>query len=313
MNQRRVHILVAAVSGLLFVGANVVLFATGKFPVLDAGLPDWSRTFGLMAATLMTFAMYSMLYADNPVFRAAENLFVGLGVGVSVYIMWYQFLKPEVYDRLLVPVFNPAVEARKSDLVLIIPILLGMMMLARISRKYGWISRYPIAFLIGYGSGFGIQPTIHSLILKQAQGTMVPVQMSWMAWALCGAVAVAVMAGAYYASKGGRLALALKITAGAGALAYVVLRTTPLLVQKEAVELAFRGVDVLVMMLGVVSVLCYFFFSAEHKGALGAVSRVGIIFLMISFGASFGYTVMARESLVIGRFQFLLREWLGLM
>jgi hypothetical protein len=166
---------------------------------------------------------------------------------------------------------------------------------------------------VGYWSGFSIQPTIHSLILKQVENTMVPVQMHWIAWSACGAVALAVMAGAYYASKGGRLALALKILAGAGALAYVILRTTPALNDKVLLEQSFRGVDALLLMLGVVSVLCYFFFSAEHKGALGAVSRVGIIFLMISFGASFGYTVMARESLVIGRFQFLLREWLGLM
>jgi len=34
---------------------------------------------------------------------------------------------------------------------------------------------------------------------------------------------------------------------------------------------------------------------------------VGVYFLMISFGASFGYTVMARMSLLIGRFDDLLR------
>ena len=31
------------------------------------------------------------------------------------------------------------------------------------------------------------------------------------------------------------------------------------------------------------------------------VARAGIVFLMISFGAAFGYTVMARMSLLIGR------------
>ncbi|MEP6892127.1 MAG: hypothetical protein ABI955_15675, partial [Nitrospirota bacterium] len=31
------------------------------------------------------------------------------------------------------------------------------------------------------------------------------------------------------------------------------------------------------------------------------VARTGILFLMISFGAAFGYTVMARMSLLIGR------------
>jgi len=56
-----------------------------------------------------------------------------------------------------------------------------------------------------------------------------------------------------------------------------------------------------VLLVGVVSVLFYFFFSVEHTGPGKVVARTGIIFLMISFGAAFGYTVMARMSLLIGR------------
>ena len=107
--------------------------------------------------------------------------------------------------------------------------------------------------------------------------------------------------------------IVLKVLAGAMALAYALLRVTPALEGHEAVAEAFRGVDYLLIMLGVVSVLCYFFFSAEHKGVLGGVSRVGIIFLMVAFGASFGYTVMSRISLLIGRVEFLLRDWLHLI
>ncbi len=70
-------------------------------------------------------------------------------------------------------------------------------------------------------------------------------------------------------------------------------------------------VNNLVIIVGVLSVLVYFFFSAEHKGALGATSRVGIWFLMVSFGAAFGYTIMGRVSILIGRVNFLISEWLG--
>jgi hypothetical protein len=73
------------------------------------------------------------------------------------------------------------------------------------------------------------------------------------------------------------------------------------------------GLDVLwsiIFVVGVFSVLLYFYFSAEHKGALGRISRVGIWFLMISFGASFGYTIMARISLLMGRFSFLVNDWI---
>ncbi len=53
---------------------------------------------------------------------------------------------------------------------------------------------------------------------------------------------------------------------------------------------------------GVICVLFYFFFSVEHKGHLKKVSNVGIYFLMVYFGAAFGNTVMARFSLLYGRF-----------
>ena len=61
------------------------------------------------------------------------------------------------------------------------------------------------------------------------------------------------------------------------------------------------NLNAIIILLGVSSVLFYFFFSIEHSGAGKAVARTGIMFLMISFGAGFGYTVMARMSLWIGR------------
>jgi hypothetical protein len=57
---------------------------------------------------------------------------------------------------------------------------------------------------------------------------------------------------------------------------------------------------------GVVTVLIYFFFSIEHRGPAKIAARTGIYFLMVYFGAAFGYTVMARMSLVIGRFDDLI-------
>ncbi|HAH32559.1 MAG TPA: hypothetical protein DCL44_09635 [Elusimicrobia bacterium] len=58
----------------------------------------------------------------------------------------------------------------------------------------------------------------------------------------------------------------------------------------------------LLIAFGAICVLFYFFFSVEHKGHLKKVSNVGIYFLMIYFGAAFGNTVMARFSLLYGRF-----------
>ncbi len=69
---------------------------------------------------------------------------------------------------------------------------------------------------------------------------------------------------------------------------------------------AFLGA--VILLIGVLSILVYFYFSAPHTGVLGRISDIGITFLMAGFGASFGYTVMGRVSLLIGRFQFLFQE-----
>ena len=61
------------------------------------------------------------------------------------------------------------------------------------------------------------------------------------------------------------------------------------------------NLNAIIILIGVSSVLFYFFFSIEHSGPGKVVARTGVLFLMIAFGAAFGYTVMARMSLLIGR------------
>lgn len=83
---------------------------------------------------------------------------------------------------------------------------------------------------------------------------------------------------------------------------------TPLISrQGRGLDYTFGDFSNLLILIGILSVLTYFFFSVEHKGPIRHVSRIGIAFLMVSFGASFGYTVMARVSLLFGRFDDLVR------
>jgi hypothetical protein len=63
------------------------------------------------------------------------------------------------------------------------------------------------------------------------------------------------------------------------------------------------------LVLGVLVSLVYFFFTLEHKGALGTVARVGRWVMIVALGAAFGSTVMARVSLFLSRLQFLVMEW----
>jgi hypothetical protein len=69
----------------------------------------------------------------------------------------------------------------------------------------------------------------------------------------------------------------------------------------------------LVIVIGVLAGLVYFFFSIEHKGVVGKTARLGIWFLMVTFGAAFGYTVMGRIALFAIRLEFLFDDWLWLI
>jgi len=75
----------------------------------------------------------------------------------------------------------------------------------------------------------------------------------------------------------------------------------------------WASVGAVTILISVLLCLVYFFFSLEHKGAVGKAARGGIFVLMITFGAAFGLTVMGRITLLTERFDFLFKDWLHLL
>jgi hypothetical protein len=187
-------------------------------------------------AAFLTLSIFSILYKDNPFYKLAEHLVVGVSAGYFAIILLYSSFIPKVW----VPV------VQQHKFIYLVPTILGVLMWTRFSRKWSWMSRYPIAAYMGIGMGVAIPVTMQASILVPLYATMQPM---------------------------GFTSLAL-----------------------------FNN---LVVALGVLCALIYFFFSKEHTGAFGGAATVGIWILMIGFGAGFGLTVMGRVSLLIERFTFL--------
>jgi hypothetical protein len=204
-----------------------------------------SALIGAWIAVGLTLFIFSFLYKDNPLFKTGEHLYVGVSVGYSVVVVWY-----EVFVRLVWE------EVQKGNYEPIIPVMIGLLIWTRFIPKIAWMSRLAFAFVVGFGSGVAIPRIVSSYILKQVEDTVNPL---------------------------------------------VTMATTGLSMNFDLAN-PQSGINTIVLLIGVFSVLFYFFFSVEHRGAGYVAARTGVYFLMIGFGASFGYTVMSRMSLLIGRF-----------
>ncbi|MYE87672.1 hypothetical protein F4X33_01565 [Candidatus Poribacteria bacterium] len=211
---------------------------------------------GIWIAALLTLCIYSFLYRDNPFYRFAEHLFVGISVGYGIVLTIHQGFIPFAWN----PIEKAVTQQQWVGLWRLIPIGIGALFFTRLLPTHAWLIRYPIAILIGVGSGLAIPNVMRADIFQQVHGTLAP------------------------------------------------------FAQIHAGELGpFQIFGVVLMLIGVMSTLTYFFFSVEHRGVVGGVSKIGIVFLMIGFGSAFGNTVMGRVSLLIQRVDFLLADWLHLI
>ncbi len=116
------------------------------------------------AAAFLVLCIYSFLYKDNAFYKVAEHLVVGVSAGYFAIILYYNSFLP----KLIRPI-----EAGKFWYV--IPGVLGMLMLARFSRKWQWLSRPTLGFVIGGGAGVTIPLYMQNYVVRQLSATMLPV------------------------------------------------------------------------------------------------------------------------------------------
>ena len=224
------------------------------------------RTVALWIAALFTLAVFSFLVGDNPAYKVAEAVVVGVSAAYWMVVGFWDVLVPNLLGKIWPSMVQawamPGLsgpEAARS-LWYVIPFVLGIMLLWRLSPKGAWIGRWPLAFVIGTTAGLRMIGFLHGDFLSQIRNTVLPI--------------VVMTGGAFDPWE------------------------------------SLRNVIIVV---GVLSCLVYFFFSFEHTGFIGKTAKVGIWVLMITFGASFGYTVMGRIALLAIRIEFLLDDWLWLI
>lgn len=263
-------------SSIIILTAVVILFLVSwlvKGASLSGEENPYLQGFLTTFAAFLTLAVFSFLYRDNPFYKFAEHLFVGASAAYWMTLGFWQTLVKKLIPKLSDGLANFfEVPTEEHSYWYFLPVILGLLLLMRLSKKGGWLSRWPLAFIVGYTAGINFVGYLRSDFVKQVSSTFVPLLIDWQG------------VGHFFSNF----------------------------------SLAIDGQFVMmlanvVIFVGVMCGLVYFFFSKEHTGLFGTASRVGIWILMITFGASFGYTVMGRISLLVGRLTFLFKDWLGLI
>lgn len=218
------------------------------------------KNFWLWFAAFLTLCILSFLYDDNPFYKFAEHLFVGVSAAYWMVLGVWTTLVPNLLGKLIphqLTAINPGLAQVEPNYFYVIPGILGILLLMRLSSSGGWLSRWSLAFIVGTTAGLNFVWYLNSDFIGQIQQAIIP-----------------------------------------------------LIVLEDGGFSIGATFSAIVMFLGTMCGLIYFFFSKEHTGAFGAASRVGIWILMVTFGASFGYTVMGRIALLVGRMEYIFRDWL---
>lgn len=119
-----------------------------------------SMSLGVWVAGLMTIAIMSLVWKENPFYRVAEHLYVGVSAGHAV-VMAYNNIRDSAVKPLMA-----------GSYLWIVPIALGVLLYARYFKQISWYSRFPVSVLVGIGIGVATRGAIHGDFVQQISATI---------------------------------------------------------------------------------------------------------------------------------------------
>ena len=108
---------------------------------------------------LLTLMIFSYLIGDNPLFRFAIYLFIGVSSGYAATVIVYYVLLPKLYQL-------------PTNVLLFVPLILGATLLAKLSPRISWIGNFAMAMLVGVGAAAALGGALLGTLIPQAQASV---------------------------------------------------------------------------------------------------------------------------------------------
>ncbi len=115
---------------------------------------------GTFLGFILTIFVFSYVFGDNPLFRFALSLFVGVASGYAAVVVWYNV----VWAQLLRPLIFGS-EAER--LYLLFPLILSGLLLLKLSPRFTRIGNVAVAYLVGVGVAAAIGGSVLGTIYPQ--------------------------------------------------------------------------------------------------------------------------------------------------
>lgn len=109
---------------------------------------------------ILTLMVFSYLIGDNPLFRIAVYLFIGVASGYAATAVVYYVLLPRLS-------FFQTTDLNRLILTTIIPLLLGVTLLAKLAPRISWIGNFAMAVLVGVGAAVAIGGALLGTVMPQ--------------------------------------------------------------------------------------------------------------------------------------------------
>lgn len=118
------------------------------------------------ASFVLTLLVLSYLLGDNPLFRFATALFVGVAAGYVLVVSLYQVVWPKLIWRLI----QPEVSLPEKGLLLV-PLVLSILLMLKLFPKISRAGNGAMAYLVGTGAAVAIGGAVLGTLFPQSIAT----------------------------------------------------------------------------------------------------------------------------------------------
>ena len=113
---------------------------------------------------VLTVMVFSYLIGDNPMFRIAVYLFIGVASGYAAAVVVQDVLFTKFQS---LPLDNPV-----QLLIGLIPFFFAATLLAKLSPRISWIGNFAMAVLVGVGAATAVGGALVGTLIPQAEAAM---------------------------------------------------------------------------------------------------------------------------------------------